>query len=152
MKIKSIQPAATARLVVAVVAVCLLAIGASAQFGGPSVFSGTFTLPYEVHWGGTVLPAGPYSINMESAQQAAIVRSANGKINTFLRIPVIADPEKGTGTYLTIVHRGNESRIQALNAPQMGKMLIYEPLTKAEREELTKAGHVQTLFVATAKK
>lgn len=152
MTLKSLQSAVSARLVGAVVAACLFAVGASAQSGGTSVFSGTFTLPYEVHWGRSTLPAGPYSVRMESIQQAAIVRSANGKINAFLRIPVIADAEKGTGTYLTIVHRGNESRVQALNAPQMGKVLIYEPITKVEREELAEAGQVQTLSVTTAKK
>jgi len=34
----------------------------------------------------------------------------------------------------------------------MGKVLIYEPITKVEREELAEAGQVQTLSVTTAKK
>lgn len=152
MRAKTIQTAIRLSVLGTVLATCLIAVGAKAQFGGPSIFTGKFTLPYEVHWGTSVLPPGAYSISMESVQKAAIVRSANGKANMFVRVPIVGDSEKGTATCLTIVHRGNERRVQGLNLPELGKMLIYEPLTKPEREELAKAGHVQTLSIATAKK
>jgi hypothetical protein len=152
MTLKSIHTAIRASIVGAVLVTCLIALGASAQFSGPSVFAGKFTLPYEVHWGRSVLSPGAYSISIEAVQEAAIVRSANGQTNMFVRVPILGDTEKGAGTCLTIVHRGNERRVQALNLPELGKMLIYEPLTKAEHEELAKAGQVQTLSLTTAKK
>ncbi len=67
---------------VAILAACALAGAANAQ---PATFSGKFTLPYEVHWGKTVLPAGDYSITMDRLDSAAIVRSASGKAH-FVRV------------------------------------------------------------------
>jgi len=151
MTLKLMQNAIRVSIAAAVFATCLIAAGANAQFG-PAVFAGKFTLPYEVHWGGSVLSAGEYSIRMESVQHAAVVSSPDGKVNMFIRIPTVGDAEKGGATYLTIFIRGNERTVQSLNLPELGKMLTYHPLTKSEREELAKAGQVQTLSITTAKK
>lgn len=152
MTLKSIGNRISASIVGVILATGLIAVGASAQLGDPSVFAGKFTLPYEVHWGRSVLPPGAYSISMESVQRAAIVRSADGRTNMFLRVPIVGDTEKGIGTCITIVHRGSERRVQAVNLPELGKIMIYEPLTKAEHEELAKGGQVQILSVTTAQK
>ncbi len=45
-----------------------------------------------------------------------------------------------------------ERRVRSLNLPQTGRVLIYEPLTKAEREQLAKAGQIQAVPVVIARK
>jgi hypothetical protein len=151
MKAKTIQTAIKVSVLGAVLITCLVALGANAQFGGPSMFVGKFTLPYEVHWGKTVLPAGSYSIRMESHRSPAILRSASGKISAFVPTPIVSDSEKGD-TRLTVMLRGNERRVQSVNLPELGELLIYEPLTKAEHEELAKAHQEQTLSITAARK
>jgi hypothetical protein len=58
--------------VAAAIAICLSASSASAQS-----LKATFTLPYEVHWGKAVLPAGPYSITFDSLS-GPIIRTGTG--------------------------------------------------------------------------
>jgi hypothetical protein len=130
-----------------VIATCVLTVAAKAQ----PTFVGTFTLPYEVHWGQAVLPAGEYFIRMDSAAAAAKVTSADGSKTVYTQFPMFADSEKG-GTHLTITKMGNERSVRSLNAPELGKLIIFAPLSKSEREELAKAGQSITVPVVTAKK
>jgi hypothetical protein len=126
---------------------CGFTVAANAQ---PS-FAGKFTLPYEVHWGQAVLPAGEYSIRMNSMSALPEVSSASGSRKVYTLPPVIADGERG-GTYLTITTQGNEHTVRSLNLPQLGKVVIFKPLTKSERESLAKAGQINNLPVVSAKK
>src|ERR1700692_1527144 len=73
MKILSTtQHSTTAKLILGVlIATCAFTAAANAQ---PS-FEGKFTLPYEVQWNHAVLPAGEYSIRMDSKGSPAVVRS-----------------------------------------------------------------------------
>jgi hypothetical protein len=47
---------------------------------------------------------------------------------------------------------GTERTVRSLNLPQLGKSVIFAPLTKSDREELAKAGKSITVPVVTAKK
>jgi hypothetical protein len=114
-------------------------------------FAGKFTLPYEVHWGLAVLPAGDYSIRMDSATAPAMISSASGSMAVYTESPIIADNERG-GTYLTITTQGNERRVRSLNLSRLKKLVVFAPLTKTEREVLAKAGQINTVPVVTAKK
>jgi len=134
-------------LAILTLGVCAFAASANAQ---PS-FVGKFTLPYEVRWGQAVLPAGDYSIRMDSLAAMAKVSSASGSTTLYTQLPIIADSEKG-GTYLTITTQGDERKVRSLNLPEIGKSMIFAPLTKAERELLAKAGQVQTVPLFAAKK
>ncbi len=130
-----------------VIATCVFTASANAY---PS-FAGKFTLPYEVRWGQAVLPAGDYSIRMESASSAAMISSARGNMAVYTGPPTFADSEKG-GAYLTITTQGNEHRVRSLNLPQLGKLVIFAPLTTSEREAIAKAGQVNKVPVVTAEK
>jgi|SRR5690349_17074813 len=129
------------------VATCAFAAAAFAQ----PAFVGKFTLPYEVHWGRGVLPAGVYYIRMDSMAAQAMVSSAGGDRTIFTRPPIIAD-SKEPGTFLTLTTMGTERTVRSLNLPQLGKSVIFAPLTKSDREELAKAGKSITVPVVTAKK
>src|SRR5260370_34309822 len=63
--------------------------------------------------GQNVLPAGEYSITMDSSAEAALVRSANGKTVGFTPSPMKADSDKGA-TALLIIDRASERRVSSL--------------------------------------
>lgn len=132
---------------VAMLAACALAGAANAQ---PPTFFGRFTLPYEVHWAQSVLPAGDYSITMDRLDSVAIVRSASGKAHFIATLPTSGDSLKG-GCFLYVTSSGGQHRVRYMNAPVLGKVLIYEPISKTEREEIAK-GDGQSLPVVVAKK
>ncbi len=131
---------------VAMLAACVLASAANAQ---PPSFTGKFTLPYEVHWGQTVLPAGDYSITMDRFDSAAIVQSASGKADFVSAFPTWGDSLRG-GAFLYVTTNEGQHRVRYMNAPMLGKVLIYEPISKTEREEIAK-GDGQALPVVVAK-
>ena len=144
---KTIQPTSWKRFLSVLVVTCALAGAVYAQ----PTFVGKFTLPYEVHWGQAVLPAGEYSIRMDSAAAAAKVTSTDGSRTIYTQFPMFADSDKGS-THLTITTMGNERKVRSLNAPDLGKLIIFAPLSKSEREELAKAGQSTNVPVVTAKK
>ncbi len=131
---------------VAMLAACALAGAANAQ----PTFSGKFTLPYEVHWGKTVLPAGDYSITMDRFDSAAIVRSASGKARFITGFPTSGDSLKG-GAFLYVTTNEGQHRVRYMNAPILGKALIHEPISKTEREEIAKGGGQALPVVVAAK-
>jgi hypothetical protein len=138
----------TAKLILGVLfATCAFTVAANAQ---PS-FEGKFTLPYEVHWNHAVLPAGEYSIRVDAKGMPAVVQSTNTgeSVNTYT--PIVTDLEKGFAR-LTITIRGNERRVRSMNLPGVGKSLIFDPLTKTEREMFAKAGQIDAVPVMTARK
>jgi hypothetical protein len=131
---------------VAMLAACALAGTANAQ----PTFSGRFTLPYEVHWGQAVLQAGDYTITMDRFDSAAIVRSANGRARFITAFPTSGDSLKG-GCFLYITNNGGQHRVRYMNAPALGKVMIYEPVSKTEQEEIAR-GVGQALPVVVAAK
>src|ERR1700740_753100 len=131
----------TIRIVIKVklLAAAMLAAGLFASAGyAQTTFSGKFTLPYEVQWGKTVLPAGQYFINMPAAGATAIVQSEDGKVAFHTPIPIRNRSEKGTAS-LKVLARGNDRIVLSLNLPECGLSLVYRPATAAERELLAKA-------------
>ena len=148
MKTEAIRYLSAMRLLMIVTLItCAFAVAGNAQ----SSFIGRFTLPYEVHWGTVALPAGDYSITMDSFGAPILIRSASGEAKMFASIPVRADSEKGPAC-LFITVRGNERIVRSLNLPQLGTSFIYEPLNTTERELLAKEGQIQSVPVSTARK
>jgi hypothetical protein len=147
MKARTIRHAIEVKvLAVVLLAACAFAAGVNAQ-----TFAARFTLPFEVHWGKNVLPAGEYSISMDSPSNVALVRSRNGKTAFNTPIPIRANSDKGP-TALVVMVRGNERSVRSLNLPARGVSLIYQPATSAEREMLAKADLVKAAPVIPAGK
>jgi hypothetical protein len=130
-----------------VIATCVFTAVVNAQ---PS-YTGKFTLPHEARWGSVVLPAGSYSILMDSPSAPALVWSANGETKMFTTPPMIADSEKSAAA-ITMTVNGNERIVRSLNLPELGKSFTYKPLTKAERELFAKTGQIETVPVVIARK
>jgi hypothetical protein len=147
MKAKTMRHAFKVRLfAVVLLATCAFAAAANAQ-----TVAAKFTLPFEVHWGKTLLPAGQYTVTLDSSADVALVRSVSGKFVFFAPIPIKARSHEGA-TALYVMVRGNERTVRSLNLPRSGISLIYRPATNAERETLAKAEQVQVVPVITAGK
>lgn len=147
MKAK-ITYSAKATMLLVVFATLMLGTGAHAQ---TAVFSGKFTLSYQVHWGQAMLPAGDYSIRFSSIHSPAVIRSMDGKIAVFVATAARSqDSEKGPSS-LTIVTRGDERKVVSMNLPEARVSLVYSPLTKAERESLAKGNQIQTVPLSAKK-
>jgi len=147
MKTKTMRHSIEVRLfAVVLLGICAFATAASAQ-----TLTVKFTLPFEVQWGRNVLPAGEYSISMDSSANVALVRSANGNTVGFTPIPIRATSHSGN-TALFVMVRGNERLVRSLNLPGRGISLIYPPTTSAQREMLAEANQVKTVPVITAGK
>ncbi len=146
MKTETIQNRSTLR---PLVIVTLITLAFAAAANAQSAFTGRFTLPYEVQWGKVVLPAGDYSITIDSSAAPAIVRSATGETKMFTAVPIRGESVKGEALLLIAV-RGNEHRVLSLNAPRLGASLIYEPFANTERDLRANAGQVQTVPVIIA--
>jgi hypothetical protein len=147
VKAKTMRLAIEVRLfAVVLLATCAFAAAANAQ-----TMAAKFTLPFEVHWGKNVLPAGNYTISMDSLADVALVRSANGNTVGLTPIPIQAKSDKGV-TALFVMVRGNERIVRSLNLPTRGVSLIYPPATSAQRELLAKADQVRAVPVITAGK
>jgi hypothetical protein len=114
-------------------------------------FEGKFTLPYEVHWNRAVLPAGQYSIEVDAKGMPTVLRSTSSGVSANTSAPIVTDLEKGAAR-LTVTIQGNERRVRSVNLPQIGKSLIFDPLTKTEREMFARAGRIDAVPVITARK
>ena len=149
MKINHVTSPASLRLLLGVlIATFVFTAAANAQ---PS-FAGKFTLPYEVRWGQAVLPAGDCVIRMDSTVSPAKISLANGSsAGVYTEYPLVEDSHM-SGVYLTITNHANQRRVRSLNLPQLGKVIVFAPLTKSEREAYAKAGQINTVPVVTAKK
>ena len=148
MKSKTMRHASVVRLfTVVLLATCAFAASANAQ----TTLAAKFTLPFEAQWGKKILPAGAYTISMDSFEGVALVRSATGKTVCFTPIPIRATSHSGN-TALFVMVRGNERLIRSLNLPARGISLIYPPTTSAQREMLAEADQVKTVPVITAGK
>ncbi|HEV7968947.1 MAG TPA: hypothetical protein VGP19_15320 [Candidatus Acidoferrales bacterium] len=147
MKAKTIRHAIEVGLFAAV----LLATWAFAAAANAQSFSARFTLPFAVHWGKSVLPAGDYTLKMISIANVALVQSVDGKTAGYTPIPITAASNEGN-TALSVMVRGNERMVRSLNLPSRGITLVYAPATSAEREMLAKADELLTVPVVTAGK
>ena len=115
--------------VAAAIAVGLSVGSASAQ----PLVKGTFTLPYEVHWGKAVLPPGQYSITIDDARRPSLVsNTVTGERRAFVMARALSDAMKGQPTGLLITKIENERRVRSFNWREGNQSFIYRALTKTE--------------------
>ena len=144
--VRRIQQPATVKLLLGVlIATCMFAVAANAQ----PTFTGKFTLPYEVHWNHALLPAGEYSIRMNSNGVSATVRSVGSNRSFYTSVPIVVESEN-LCSCLSVTIRGNQRKVRSLNLPVIGKSLIFEPLTNTERKMFARKIRMDTVPVVTA--
>jgi hypothetical protein len=128
--------------------VLLGAVAANAQ----ATLHGKFRLTDEVRWGKAVLPAAEYSLTIDSLQKPIriIVQATNGKTAAMAEAQTSVDPAPG-GSYIFVTGIGHNRLVRTMNLPQLGRSLIFEPLTERERETLYSSAS-QTVPLEMAKK
>lgn len=133
-----------------VAAVCFALLFPSAASAQNTNVQGKFRLQNEVHWGKAVLPAGAYSLTLQSTAQNtiyAIIRSSDGKKAAFAMATIAGASEPGE-SYLFIANDGTR-RVRLLNLPKLNLSLAFGPLTERDRELLYAAdSQFATLTVA----
>jgi hypothetical protein len=128
----------------------VLALGAIAATAAQAQsYTGKFTLPHPVRWGGADLPAGEYSLAMRSIEGPLSVADASGRIRVlvygFRDFPTKAQP-----TALLVTRDGAERTVRSLNCPEWGHKFVYKPFTRAERDLLAQGDRVEAVMVRTA--
>jgi hypothetical protein len=128
------------------------AVAANAQ----TSFDGTFQLTSATRWGTAVLPAGHYSLTLGSVQfpglsaGVIVIRSEDRKVSAMAPAKFAAQAAPG-GDYIFVTGSGNKREVRSMNLPELGRSLVFKPLTRRERETL-RATVSQTLPVQIAKK
>lgn len=115
-------------------------------------FDGKFQLSSEVRWGLAVLPAGEYNFSLESTRHPfkILIYRADRNVSAMVESSVSEDARPG-GSFLSISEYGSKRAVRSLNLPQLKMSLIFEPLTRRERETLF-ASKSHTVPVQLAKK
>ena len=129
--------------VAAVATTCLSGGTASAQ----SLLRGSFTLPYEVHWGQAVLSPGRYTISIDSARGPAIVRTAAGAGRAILLARSVADSRKDQPNALLITQHENQRVVHAFNWRDGDKVFVYAPPTKERKLLAATDGSVAPILI-----
>lgn len=127
-------------------------IAANAQ----TSFNGKFQLTSATRWGNAVLPAGDYSLTLGSVQfpglPAGVIVIHSEDLKVFAMAPARFSAQAAPGgSYISITGSGNDRQVRSMNLPQLGRSLVFKPLTQRERETLRAAGP-QTVPVQMAKK
>ena len=130
----------------------LMAIPAfTAPANAAPTWAGKFTLPYEVTWNKTVLPAGEYTVRVNSKVAPLFISSTQGNTRMFTFTPIMADSMPG-GTNILVSAADGRHIVRSLNAPSLGVSFIFRPLSRSEREEIAKAGQLESLPLIMTKK
>jgi hypothetical protein len=121
-------------------------------FAAP-IYRGSFTLPFDAHWGSTTLPAGDYLLGFKDVGSRAflVVRETkSGRDVAFL--PSVATNETtATGqSALLVATTGNQRVIYSLRLAELGEVFVYD--FKAAREEVGEASRTQTVPIIAMKK
>lgn len=106
-------------------AVALIAIGFSAGRASAQSLTASFTLPYEVSWGKSTLPAGAYTITFDNPRGPALVRSVTGEGRALVVATTVnrAMSDQPTSLVLSRSESGHDVRI--LNLREANLSLAY---------------------------
>lgn len=91
-------------------------------------YKGKFTLPYEVHWGRSVLRPGDYTFTIQDMRSPiiALVRTAEGNAVTYVESGSLSGHTNGVNALL-IRERDGQLIVHSLALADLGVLLIYDP-------------------------
>jgi hypothetical protein len=128
-----------------IVAIGLLAVGAGGSQAAAQTIaeSGSFTLPFEVHWNSAVLPAGDYTFSMNSVglNGTMTLRGPDGTI--FLHVLTLSDQEANQHSALRIESRGDTRFVKELYLSDVRRHFIYFPPKIQDNEKVLARGPVR---------
>ncbi len=104
------------------------AVSSSSKLASTKNVEGKFTLPFDTHWGETVLPAGDYSLRIESVNAPAVVsvrgvgeRTPRARI-TASRIGRDSATDQST---LMVERRRGKGIVHSLYLAELGQVFYY---------------------------
>jgi hypothetical protein len=119
----------------------LVALALSSSSGvakAQSAYEGKFALPFEAHWGIAVLPAGDYTISMQSAN-APYFLYIRGEGKTAIIMANTANTKTvSDDSHLSVVNTGGSQAITELEAGQLGLIFVY-PVSKSQMKPMVGA-------------
>lgn len=102
-----------------------LAVGLSTATGkAQEQYKGTFTLPFQAQWGPLTLPAGDYTIDLQSSADSFLVVRGEGK-SAFLLKGAVSTKPLSDYSQLTIVDVDGHEVITSLEAGPIGFAFNY---------------------------
>jgi hypothetical protein len=143
--VKSLRNRLLAIVALGVATICANASPAAAQ---GMAFQGRFTLPTEVRWQSTVLPAGDYTFSMKSAASPSQIQ-LNGPKGAFILGLDKDNAPISDRSVLILEHRAGGSIVRELYLAQIGVRIHYY-VPKATSEEQLAQGPVSTEEVLIA--
>jgi len=129
------------------IATCLSAGSASAQS-----LKATFTLPYEVNWGATVLQPGQYAITFDSIHRPALVRTRTGRGVALLIANSVGPAMKDQPSALLITRTETGRVVRYLNIREADMTFVYKPFTKSERKLIGQVAVTESVPILMAQK
>jgi hypothetical protein len=130
-------------------ALAVVLVGLSAAAAQAQSYKGRFTLPNETRWNGATLPAGDYSLAMNTVEGPLRVIDSSGQIRV-LAYALVEDLGNGQPTALLVTRDGPVRTVRSLNCPAWGHKLVFKPLTRAERALIAEREQVETVPVRMA--
>src|SRR3954468_14538488 len=128
------------RLSALVLAVCS-ALTLGANVSSAQVSRGEFTLPYETHFGTTVVSPGSYSYTLDRATMG-LVLSIRGQ-GKLIRIPAVGAVSVGQpfeGSALLLVTEGRQTTVRSMQFGHLGLTVRYTKLEDSS-DSSGKASH-----------
>jgi hypothetical protein len=109
----------------------ILAVGLSAGLLSAEEFGGQFTLPFEIQWGETAIPAGDYTLILDTAVNPYMVTVREKlKDNVVMRITTVgrnAWSPSDNRSALVLVRTGGKGAVRSLRLSTPGVELNYAP-------------------------
>jgi hypothetical protein len=127
----------------------VLTVGTTAQAQCP--VCGSFTLPFEVEWGGDLLPVGHYTFEVQSAMHLFVaIRSVEHPHDARLIGPAttVSEAPLHNGA-LRIVTVDGKRYVHTLDISTVGVSFIYKT-PKSRREKFHSTNEVSRITVAVA--
>jgi hypothetical protein len=128
----------------------LIAAGLSERSASAQSMTAAFTIPYEVSWGGTMLPAGDYTITFESAQRPLLVRSLSGEGRALVLPVTVNRAISDQPTALILARSGKGHDVRTLNLREANVALGYG-VSRPERKVAVRIDESATLADLSAK-
>jgi hypothetical protein len=128
--------------------VCFLATAAQAN----PLFTGTFKLTNEVHWGNAVLGPGAYSLALDEPTRAIIIRDAQtGKI-VARESARPGDNTDSDDSQLLITVQGDQRAVYSVRLAGLGEVFQRARPFASSRRAAEEARNAETIPVEVAKK
>ena len=103
-----------------------LALGIVAGSGNAvTAYAGKFTLPFEVNWGGSTLPAGDYTFEMASQSSPYRLYIRGQKSNVIIQATSADTGVVASSAQLDLVDIGDVHTIKTFEAPELGVTFSY---------------------------